>query len=403
MNQRALSGIKVLEFSEFISGPYCGKMLANMGAEVIKVEKPGPGDKARSWGPFPEDLPHPEKSGLYLFLNIDKTGITLNVETALGKKIFQELAKWADVLIESNPVKELKRLGLDYESLKKVNPALIMTSITPFGQTGPFSGYQGCDLVNSHAGTVAFGNPAEGVEDVEKYGPLKGPMHIGEFNCGLTSAVCTMSAILGRVNEGAGQHVDVSQQESLASVSRQELAFYAVEGSPPTRQIGRKRRGGILYPCKDGFVCIWIGPHFPKIVKMMGDPDWAKDEIFQNTASRAEQMESFNQLMAVWTMERTAKEIDDLAIKFGVPASPVRSVKDMVNDEQLDYRKFWVDLEHPEAGKLRYPGAPYELSATPWKAERAAPLLGEHNEKVYCQMLGYSRQDLVKMRQAGVI
>jgi crotonobetainyl-CoA:carnitine CoA-transferase CaiB-like acyl-CoA transferase len=122
MSQNALSGIKVLEFSEFIAGPYCGKYLAGMGAEVIKVEKTGSGDKARSWGPFPQDLPHPEKSGLFLFLNTNKSGITLNIETAAGKKIFRELIKWADVLIENNPVKEMKRLGLDYKSLKKYNP-----------------------------------------------------------------------------------------------------------------------------------------------------------------------------------------------------------------------------------------------------------------------------------------
>jgi crotonobetainyl-CoA:carnitine CoA-transferase CaiB-like acyl-CoA transferase len=403
MNRQALSGIKVIEFGEFIAGPYCGKMLASMGAEVIKVEKPGLGDKARSWGPFPQDLPHPEKSGLYLFLNIDKSSVTLNIETALGQKMFKELVKWADVLIENNQPEEMKRLGLDYQSLKSVNPSLIMTSITPFGQTGPFKDYLGGDLINAHTGTTAFGNPAEGVTNVEKWGPLKAPMHLSDFNTGLTAATATMAAIFGRINNCGGQHVDISQQESLASVSRQELAFYAVEGSPPTRVLGRKRRGGILYPCKDGFVCIWIGPHFPKIVKMMGDPDWAQDPIFQNTATRSEQMESFNQLMAVWTMEHTAIEVDEMAMQFGVPASPVRTVKDMVEDAQLEYRHFWVDLDHPVIGKMKYPGAPFELSATPWKAKQAAPLLGEHNEKVFCQMLGYNRKDLVKMRQGGIV
>ncbi|MCR4394522.1 MAG: CoA transferase [Dehalococcoidales bacterium] len=403
MNRQALSGIKVLEYSEFISGPYCGKLLANLGAQVIKIEKPGTGDKARSWGPFPDDLPHPEKSGLFLFLNTDKMGITLNPTTALGLKIFQELVKWADILIESNPPAEMKHMGLDYENLKKVNPALVMASITPFGQSGPFSDFRGCDLINSHVSSEAFGNPAEGVDDVEKFPPLKGPAHAADFMPGLTAAICCLSAILARQKSGLGQHIDVSQQEALASVGRQELAFYAVEGSPPTRLKGRKRRGGILYPAKDGFVCIWIGPHMPKIVKMMGDPDWSKEEIFMNPATRQEFMPEFNQLVSAWTMERTMQEIDELAIKFGVPCSPVRSVKDLVGDEQMAFREFWVELEHPEAGKLIYPGAPYKLSATPWRVEKPAPLLGQHNEQVYCQMLGYSRQDLVRMRQAGVI
>lgn len=403
MNRRALTGIKVLEFSEFVSGPYCGKMLANMGAEVIKIEKPGLGDKARSWGPFPKNLPHPEKSGLFLFLNMDKMGITLNPETALGAKIFKELVKRVDLLVDHNPQDEMAEMGLDYDSLKKVNPALIMASISPFGLTGPFRDYRGCDLINSHSSTEAFGNPAEGVDDVEKFGPLKGPMHAADFMSGLTAAVCSMSAILARQKSGLGQHIDISQQEALASVGRQELAFYGVEGSPPTRQKGRKRRGGILYACKDGYVCIWIGPHVPKIVKMMGDPDWSKEEIFINPATRQDFMPEFNHFVGLWTAEQTMKEIDDLAIKFDVPCSPVRSVKDLVEDEQLAYRNFWVELEHPVAGSLRYPGAPYKLSGTPWRAEHSAPLLGEHNDKVYCQMLGYSREDLVRMRQGGII
>jgi CoA:oxalate CoA-transferase len=403
MNRQALTDIKVLEFSEFISGPYCGKLLANMGASVIKIEKPGLGDKARSWGPFPGDLPHLEKSGLFLFLNSDKKGITLNPETALGVKLFKKLVELADVLIDHNTLQHMSFLGLDYDNLKKVNPRLIMVSISAFGQTGPFRDYRGCDLINAHSSTEAFGNPAEGVDDPDKFSPLKGPMHAADFMPGLTAAVCIMSAVLGRQKSGIGQHIDLSQQEALASIGRQELAFYGVEGSPPTRLKGRKRRGGILYPCKDGYVCIWIGPHVPKIVKMLGDPDWSKEEIFMNPGTRQDYMPEFNRFVSLWTMERTMKEIDDLAIKFDVPCSPVRSVKDLVEDEQLEYRNFWVELDHLEAGKLKYPGAPYKLSGTPWKTEHPAPLLGQHNEEVYCHMLGYSRPDLVKMRQAGVI
>ncbi len=158
----ALDGLKVLEFSEFITGPYCAKMMADLGAEVIKIEKPGLGDYARSWGPFPGNIPHPEKSGLFLFLNTNKLRVTLNCESNEGRKIFRQLIKWADVFIENNPPREMKRLGFDYQSLKKLNPSLIMTSITPFGQTGPYKDFKGGDLINSHMSSEAFGNPAEG-------------------------------------------------------------------------------------------------------------------------------------------------------------------------------------------------------------------------------------------------
>ncbi len=403
VSQRALSGLRVVEYSEFVAGPYCGRLLAGLGAEVIKVEKPGVGDKARNWGPFPQDLPHPEKSGLFLFLNMNKLGVTLNVESAQGAKIFRELVKRADVLIESNPPKEMTRLGLDYENLSKLNPSLVMTSITPFGQTGPYRDFKGCDLINSHMSGEAFGNPAEGVDNVEQEPPLKTPAHTGDFMTGLSAAVCTMSAVFGRLANGTGQHIDLSQQEALASVGRQELAFYLCEGTPHTRQKGRKRRGGILYPCKDGYVCIWAGPFLKALIEMIGNPDWAQTELFQDPTLLSQYMEEFNRLVTAWTMEHTAEEIDRAAIAKGVPCSPVRTVAELVNDEQLAFREFFVEIDHPVAGRLKYPGAPYKLSATPWKAARPAPLLGEHNEQVYCQMLGYSRPDLVRMRQAGVI
>ncbi len=391
--------MKVIEFSEFISGPYCGKMLADLGADVVKIEKPVDGDRARRWGPFPGNVSHAEKSGLFLFLNTNKSGITLNVARERGRKIFRQLAAWADVLIVDSTNRELARLNFEYQSLKKVNPSLIMTSITPFGQTGPYKDYQGGDLINSHMSSEAFGNPAEGVNDLDKYSPLRGPMHAADFMAGLTAAVCTMSAIVSKT----GRHIDVSAQEALASVTRQELAFCLCEGLYPTRQMGRKRVGGFLYPCKDGYVCIWIGPHWQKLVTMMGNPDWTQVELFKNPATRAEHQQDCNTLIGLWTKEYTMKEIDRLGMEYDVPLAPVRNVKELVNDEQLAYRNFFVEIDHPQTGKLKYPGAPYKLSATPWEIKRRAPLLGEHNEAVYDRVLGYKQQEIVKMKQAGII
>jgi CoA:oxalate CoA-transferase len=403
LEQRALKGIKVIEYSDFVCGPYCGKLLAMMGAEVIKIEKPGLGDRSRSWGPFPENLPHPEKSGLFLFLNANKDSITLNVVSDAGLKILKELLKWADVLIEDHSVKEISRMGLSYRKLKKLNPRLVMTAITPFGQTGPLKDYRGNDLIAINAGSEAFGNPDEGVKDPESQPPLKGTYHAADIVCGLSAAVCTMSAVIAQRISGLGQFIDLSQQEAIASTGRQQLAYYAVQGETPSREWGRKKFGGFLYPCKDGYVVIWIGPHYPRVMKMLGDPAWSKEEMFANPLLRNQYIVELNQLITAWTQEHTAQEINDLAIVQGVPCSLVRSIKDLVNDEQLAYRQFWQVVDHPVAGKFKYPGPPFKHSATPGKIERPAPLLGEHNDKVYSGMLGYSRMDLVRMRQAGVI
>ncbi len=403
MKRQALSDLKVVELSDFVSGPYCGKLLSNSGAEVIKVEKPGLGDKARSWGPFPGDLPNLEKSGLFLFLNTNKRSVTLNLETAAGLKMFIELLKWADVLIEDHPAKEMNRLGLSYNKIKKLNSKLVVTSISAFGKTGPFKNYKGNDLVATHSSSEAFGNPDEGVKDPPTHPPLKVANHAADFMSGLTAAACTMGAIIAKEKSGRGQQIDLSQQEAVASIGRQQLAYYAVVGETPSREFGRKKFGGFLYPSKDGYVVIWIGPHYPKVVEMMGNPGWAQEELFANPLTRNNYIGELNQLISLWTVQYTSEEINNMALKIGVPCSLVRNVKDLVTDEQLEYRKFWQEIEHPVAGKIKYPGAPYKLSATPAGIERPAPMLGQHNEEVFCGMLGYSREDLVRMRQGGII
>jgi len=208
---------------------------------------------------------------------------------------------------------------------------------------------------------------------------------------------------LGRTRGGPGQQIDLSQQEALTSVGRQELAFYVGGKITPTRQKGRKQRGGILYPSKDGFVCIWAGPFMNKLVQMIGNPDWANTELFQDPNQRMKHMEEFNALVGGWTSEHTSAEIEQASIQFGVPCSPVRTPRDVINDEQLAFREFFVELDHPAAGKLKYPGAPCKFSATPWKVRAPAPLLGEHTSEVLGEMLGYSQTDIVKLEQAGVI
>ncbi len=402
----ALNGLKVVEWSEFISGPYCGKLLADLGAEVVKVEKPGYGDKSRSYGPFLQDIPHPEKSGLFLYLNTSKLGVTLNVGSTTGAHIFKELIKQADILIENHPPRGVEELGLDYETLKKLNPRLVMTSITPFGQTGPYRDYKACDLTSFHISGLAFMNPAGGVDDIEQEPPLRGKAYQSDFLAGLSGAIATMSAIFARQTTGSGQHVDLSEQEALASMIRRDLGAVTHEGFTRTRIKGAQPSAEtVLGHCNDGyfFVVCNTDRFWANWVEVMGNPDWAMSELFQDRASRRENWDAAKIMIEEWAKEKTVDEIVRAAQAKRVPCTPVNTIKESVNSELLAARDYFTEVDHKEAGKLKYPGAPYKLSFTPWHVERPAPLLGEHNEEICCGRLGYTKQDLAVMRAEGVV
>ena len=407
MSLKALDGLKVVEWSDFVSGPYCCKLLAELGAEVVKVEKPGTGDRARSYGPFPGDIPHPEKSGLFLYLNTNKLGVTLNVNNARGARIFTELVGWADVVLENHPPAEVETLGLQWDNLKSLNPTLVMTSITPFGQTGPYRDYRACDLNLFHASGLAFVNPSDGVEDAEQQPPLKGPLHQGDMVAGLTAAVATMSAVFAAALTGQGQHVDVSEQEGLASIMRREFAVHTMEGLSWTRLRGSMP--GVttsdIYRCSDGLVYLACGQDrmWQGWLDAMGNPEWAMTELFVDRVSRRENWDAVKALIEEWTMERTRAEVATAADARRVPCRPLNTVEDVVHSELMAARNYFQTVAHEEAGEVTLPGAPYVLSKTPWQIERPAPLLGEHNVEVFCELLGYSREDLVRMRANGAI
>ena len=401
----ALSSLKVVEWSEFISGPYCGKLLADLGAEVIKVEKPGCGDKTRSYGPFPQDMPHQEKSGMFLYLNTNKLGVSLNVRSITGAEIFKELLKESDILIENHSPHEVEELGFNYETLKKLNPRLVMASITPFGQTGPYRDYKACDLTSFHASGLAYLNPPE-VDDIEQEPPLRGPAHQGDLAAGLNAAIATMSAIFACRTTGLGQHVDLSEQEALASMIRRNLVGVTYEGLTMTRVKGSQSRGGsVMGHCKDGyfFMLCNTDKFWANWVEVMDNPDWAASELFQTTISRRENWDAAKIMIEEWAKEQTVDEIVRAAQAKRVPCMPVNTVRESANSELLADRNYFIEVHHKEAGKLTYPGAPYKLSKTPWHVKRPAPLLGEHNEEVFCRRLGYARQDLVVMRAEGVV
>lgn len=405
MAKQALSGIRVVEYGSFISAPYCTKLMADLGAEVIKVETPDIGDESRNHGPFPNDIPHPERSGLFLYLNTSKFGITLNVKTSTGQKILKGLLKDADVFVENNTPQFMNELGLDYPSVRELNPRLIMTSITPYGQTGPYSDYKAYPI-----NCCAIGGVSQSIGHHWRE-PLTAPLSMGHYQAAVSGAGATMVALLVRDATDRGQHIDISEADVWATYY---VGFGITIHAFGARDSLRKGYigGGWTYParrvipCKDGFMALcapqlkqWI-----KFLDLMGTPEWAKDPRYRDRhAMEDDYPEEVDALLAPWFLERTKKELFELFEKNAIPFAPLYDMEDEANDPHLSERQFFVTIGRDENGTFNYPGAPYKFSKTPWKLDRPAPLLGEHNEEIYCGRLGYLKEDLVALRRAGVI
>ncbi len=403
MPDQALADLKVVEFGSFVSAPQCAKLLADLGAEVIKVEEPGVGDEARRKEPFAGDTPGIERSGLFAYLNTNKLGVTLNPKTSTGKSIFKELIKAADVLVENNSPKVMERLGLRYSDLEAVNPQLVMTSITPFGQYGSYKDFKACELNLYHVSGFGYQTTQTYKEPVLP--PVKAGGCQSLFSAGTVGALATMCALRARKLIGQGQQVDISVQECMAGQLEMQFEYWTFEG-----QIIGGLRTPFLAPmmplrCKDGWVytqCL-EEHHFDNLVKAMGNPEWASSELFKDRLSRARYVDALEVMLNEWSSQYTKEEVFHMGQAEHVPIAPANNAEDLLNNPHLKAREFFIDIEHPVIGTAQYPGAPYRLSKTPWRIKRPAPLLGEHNEEIYCKRLGYTKQDLVKMKETGVI
>ncbi len=399
--KRALAGVRVIECCQMVAGPYATKLLADLGAEVIKVEEPGRGDGARHRGPFLHNVPHPERSGLFLYLNTNKRGITLNLRHLMGREILGRLLAEADILVEDHAPAMAQELGLGYETLRASYPRLIVASITPFGQTGPYRDYTAYPLNAYHGGGQGYLTPYE--SPFPERGPLKAGGYLGEYDGGIAAAVAIMGALCGRLFTGQGQHVDISQQEALVALQRVELSTFPNEGKLESRVREKPSPGGLM-PCRDGYVHITTAEEhqWQGLVELMGNPDWARDERFKDQPSRTENAVALNALIAAWVKDRNKEEIYHQGQAKGCPVAMVSTAEDIVRSPQMAARGFFATVDHPETGPLLYPTAPYRFSETPWQVERPAPRLGEHNAEVYGR-LGYSLQELAQMRWAGII
>lgn len=405
VSDKALTGIKIIEYCGMVSGPYCAKLMADMGAEVIKIEPPGRGDEARNKPPFLGDVPHPEKSALFLYLNSNKLGITLDPLKPEGKKIFLDLIKGADVLIEDRAGREMEENGLTYNDLKAFNPGLIMASISPFGRTGPFRDYKAQHLNIAHVSGQGYMLPIPSLDPNRP--PVKAGANSGDYDPGLVASLSVMAALFWKGATGQGQFIDVSKQEALMSMQRVESVTYANDGVSMTRDNGPQRRspGGVV-PCKDGHVVV-VTPEehqWQALLKLMGDQAWTREEWCVDPQQRSENGDKVRGLMEEWMKEHTKDEIFHKGQALSVPIAPVNSARDVVESDQYGARDFFVGIEHPEVGRLdKFPSSPYRFSKTPWSLERPAPLLGEHNEEIFQGRLGLTEEETADLKQSGII
>ena len=398
------SGITVLEYADFISGPYCARLLADLGARVIKVEAPEGGDRARNYGPFPDDIPDLERSGLFLSQNTNKESITLDASTPEGREIFARLAAAADLLVEDTEPGTMRQLGLDYPSLHSSNPSLIYLSITPYGQDGPKSHWQAQHINTFHASGEGYTLPGGiGYATFPQRGPVTAGAHLGEYDAGSQAAIAAVAALYAREMWGVGQHIDISKQEASLALNRLMLAQFLGQG----RRVDRSRTyeyGGI-YSCHDGYVILYPREdrHWQSLATIMGQPELGTDERFRTRADRIRHGEEVNHILGSWAATLEKEDIYYRVAPSGCPSAYFATAEEVLASPQLEARSFFREVEHPRAGMLTHPSLPFALSPGIDLPRRPAPLLGQDNEQVLCDELGIARRELADLRRGGVV
>ena len=399
----ALAGIKVIDFGQMVSAPFCAKLFSDYGADVVKVELPE-GDAARRAGPFPQDIPHPEKSGLFFINNTNKRGITCDVSSAAGRDLFLRLVDWADVLIENHRPGQMRAWGLDHEQLLQRNPALVTIAITPFGQTGPYSAWNGYDLNAYHltgASSRYCGRPGEM--------PLEHGTFSADYFGAVAGATWGAAAVYGRAQVGGGQLVDVSCAEAIAAAftGGQNIGGVAQDGIYDKRTGVGMPQGApaTILPCRDGHVwMLTLEPgQWKGLKKVMGNPEWADMELFDDMFMRAQNADIIYPFIEEWCMQHDKMEIMEKCQAAGCPVTAVFTVAEAAEQPHLKARDYFVDMEHPELGKLKNLGAPFKMPASPGGPSAPAPLLGQHNAEVYTRLLGVTDVQFKQFQSEGII
>ncbi|MBM3140719.1 MAG: CoA transferase [Chloroflexi bacterium] len=400
MADAALEGLRVVEIGDFISAAYATKLLADLGADVVKVEPPE-GDSTRRHGPFPGDEPHPERSGLFLFLNTNKRSVTIDRAREEGRALLRDLCARADLVVQNLPPAELQRLGLDYDALAASNPQLVMVSITVFGYDTPYRDWKGTALIATAASGLQhrIGDPGRP--------PLWLPYCAADFQGGVHGAIAAMMALRARRLSGEGQHAWLSIVEVIGTVmAGSGLGAYVFQGQLRSRS-GFHNPGFYpwqVVPVRDGFfeVITMVDEQWARFVRLMGDPPWREDERLQNRWLSFQWSEELDAYWHPWMRERTKAELSALFREHRIAFQPVHTINEVVNSEHLRGRGFWAEVEHPVMGRTPIPGAPYRLSETPWAIRRPPPLLGQHTAEVIAEF-GRGADEVAALREAGVI
>ncbi|MDD5700888.1 MAG: CaiB/BaiF CoA-transferase family protein [Dehalococcoidales bacterium] len=392
-----LEGIKVLDFTQVYSGPFCTLLLKDLGADVIKVERPGSGDLSRN------DIPHTEagEGGAYIILNRGKKSITIDLKTDKGREICQKLAMKVDVLVENFSPGIMDKLGLSSQELCKLNPSLIYASISAYGQTGPRRDYPGFDPVAQAMGgmTAVTGFPDK---------PTRAGVSIADFSSGFFTALSVIGALFHRLRTGEGQTIDISMQDCIWQLTSIEYApYYFLNGQTPPR-LGNGHSAMIpcnLYPTLDGQVIISAGmlAQVRRLYTVLGREDLFDTPLGANQNQRYQHRDEIDAIISEWTKTRKTDDILKLLKDADVPCTRLPDFPEVCNDPQLLNRSMIIEVEQALSGKVKVPGSLFKLSKTPGKVDYPAPLLGENNQEILSEFLGYTDEQIVQLSNDGVL
>jgi crotonobetainyl-CoA:carnitine CoA-transferase CaiB-like acyl-CoA transferase len=394
-----LSGYRVLDLAGPL-GLHCTKLLADMGADVIKIEPPS-GDESRRIPPFKDDIPHPEKSLYFLHFNTNKRSVTLDIEKPDGRAVFLELARKADVVLETAKPGKMDDLGIGYHALRAQNRGLVYASITPFGQSGPWRDYKGNDMAGIALGNLLYlaGEPGEP--------PLQPP---GEIAYGMAStygAFGIATALYHRLESGSGQYIDVSMHECGGHIAGYFIPNFGYTGAKPARASRKGEETDLYdpYATKNGYARIFIIPveQWRRLVEWMGHPPSISGPEFEKMSYRRQHPDIVTKAIAEFCAKHTKEELYDEGQKRRIAVTPINTAGEFIEMEQTKARGLFVDMEHPVIGRYKQFGAVPRLMETPGGIYRPAPLLGEHIREIFCDELGMTSDDLVALRSAGVI